>query len=83
MADPKILILMSDYGHDPTETSVPYTAFKKAGFEVQFATENGKTPACDRKMLRGVTQKLLVRDHPPHRIFPVFAYQLPRAQPPE
>jgi putative intracellular protease/amidase len=47
-----------------TETAVPYTAFKKAGFEVQFATENGKTPECDRKMLKGVTQKLLVRDSP-------------------
>jgi putative intracellular protease/amidase len=46
------------------ETAVPYTAFKKAGFEVQFATENGKTPQCDQKMLKGITQKLLVRNHP-------------------
>ncbi len=46
------------------ETSVPYTAFKKAGFEVHFATEKGKTPECDKKMLRGVTQKLLVCDLP-------------------
>lgn len=60
MAAPRVLIPMSDYGHDPTETSIPYTAFKKAGFEVHFATENGKTPECDKKMLRGVTQKLLV-----------------------
>ena len=60
MANPKVLIPMSDYGHDPTETSVPYTAFKEAGFEVHFATENGKAPECDKKMLRGVTQKLLV-----------------------
>ena len=43
-----------------TETAVPYTAFKKAGFEVQFATENGKAPQCDQKMLIGITQKLLV-----------------------
>ena len=42
------------------ETAVPYAAFKKAGFEVQFATENGKTPQCDQKMLKGITQKLLV-----------------------
>lgn len=71
---------MSDYGHDPTgafsltefsrvadfsaETAVPYSAFKKAGFEVQFATENGKTPECDQKMLKGITQKLLVRSRP-------------------
>ncbi|KAH6721651.1 class I glutamine amidotransferase-like protein [Leptodontidium sp. 2 PMI_412] len=59
MATAKVLIPMSDYGHDPTETAVPYTAFKKAGFEVYFATENGKTPECDAKMLRGITQKLL------------------------
>jgi putative intracellular protease/amidase len=42
------------------ETAVPYAAFKQAGFEVQFATENGKAPECDRKMLRGIIQKLLV-----------------------
>ena len=42
------------------ETAVPYSAFKQAGFEVQFATENGKTPECDKKMLRGITQMLLV-----------------------
>lgn len=42
------------------ETAVPYTAFKKAGFEVQFATEDGKKPQCDKKMLEGLTQKLLV-----------------------
>jgi putative intracellular protease/amidase len=71
MATPLILIPMSDYGHDPTETSVPYTAFKEAGFEVHFATENGKAPECDKKMLRGVAQKLLVivtppPCHPPH-----------------
>jgi len=38
---------------------VPYTAFKKAGFDVYFATENGNTPESDKKMLLGVTQKLL------------------------
>lgn len=42
------------------ETAVPYLAFKQAGFEVQFATENGRAPECDKKMLRGITQKLLV-----------------------
>ncbi len=47
---------------NPSETAIPYTAFKKAGFEVQFATENGKVPACDAKMLNGITQKLLVQN---------------------
>jgi hypothetical protein len=28
---------------------------------VQLATENGKVPECDKKMLTGITQKLLVR----------------------
>ena len=89
MAAPKVTIMMSDYGHDPTgkltgtkpgepltsgggcvgssadspcytETAGPYTAFKAAGFEVSFVTENGKAPECDKRMLQGVTQKLLV-----------------------
>jgi putative intracellular protease/amidase len=47
------------------ETAVPYAAFKLAGFEVQFATENGKAPECDKKMLRGITQKLLVSSTSP------------------
>ncbi|KAI5467622.1 class I glutamine amidotransferase-like protein [Mariannaea sp. PMI_226] len=59
MTTPKVLILMADYGHDPTETAVPYTAFKNAGFEVQFATENGKSPECDKVLLKGLGQKLL------------------------
>jgi hypothetical protein len=42
------------------ETAGPYTAFKKAGFDVKFATENGTPPHCDGKMLTGLTQKLLV-----------------------
>ncbi|KAE9369943.1 class I glutamine amidotransferase-like protein [Stipitochalara longipes BDJ] len=59
MATAKVLFAMANYGHDPTETAVPYAAFKQAGFEVQFATESGKAPECDKKMLRGITQKLL------------------------
>jgi putative intracellular protease/amidase len=46
------------------ETAVPYRAFKKAGFEVHFATENGSAPQGDKKMLEGITQKLLVRNDP-------------------
>ena len=49
------------------ETAVPYTQFKRAGFYVQFATENGKAPECDRKLYQGVTQKLLVPYL--HRVF--------------
>lgn len=43
------------------EAAGPYTAFKKAGFEVSFATENGKPPLSDKLLLEGLTQKLLVR----------------------
>lgn len=43
------------------ETAVPYTAFKNEGYNIKFATENGKSPRCDKKMLEGFTQKLLVR----------------------
>ncbi|KAM3451662.1 hypothetical protein NHJ6243_009554 [Beauveria neobassiana] len=51
----KALIMMADYGHDPTETAVPYTAFRDAGFEVRFATEKGLSPLCDARMLEGIT----------------------------
>ena len=44
-----------------TEAAVSYTAFTKAGFDVSFATEKGKTLECKAKMLKGITQKLLVR----------------------
>lgn len=61
MAEPKkVCIMMADYGHEPTEAAVPYTAFKEAGFDVSFATETGKSPLCDELLISGLTQKLLV-----------------------
>jgi len=60
MTAPKVVILVPDYGFDPTEAAVPFSAFKKAGFDIEFATENGKVPAADERMLKGLTQKLLV-----------------------
>lgn len=42
------------------ETAVPYDEFKKAGFKIDFVTEKGNMPECDAKMLKGMTQKLLV-----------------------
>jgi len=51
-----------------SETAVPYKAFKKAGFEVHFATENGRAPEGDKRMLEGITQKLLVLNDPPLRL---------------
>lgn len=41
------------------ETAVPYTMFKAIDYEVRFATEAGIAPRCDKKMLQGLTQKLL------------------------
>lgn len=43
------------------ETSVPWAAFKAAEYDINIATENGKIPECDKKMVEGITQKLLVR----------------------
>jgi len=59
MSSPRVIFCMADYGHDPTETAVPFLAFEDAGFQVEVATENGKPPDCDEKMLKGITQKLL------------------------
>ena len=56
----KVAFLMANYGHDPTETAIPYHEFKKAGYEIDFVTEAGNMPECDKKMLEGWTQKLLV-----------------------
>ena len=47
---------------------MPYEAFKKAGFDVKFATEKGAAPECDKKMLEGITRKLLVRNNCPSPI---------------
>lgn len=59
---PSVLIPMADYGHDPTEVSIPYTVFRDAGFTVDFATEAGKTPQCDKRMLEGITGTLVGAD---------------------
>lgn len=55
-----LFMLMSLADIQVPETAVPFSAFQEAGFEIEFATENGKSPVCDNKMLEGVTQKLLV-----------------------
>ncbi|KAF2771552.1 class I glutamine amidotransferase-like protein [Teratosphaeria nubilosa] len=57
--DVKAIFLMADYGHDPTETAIPWKRFTEAGFSCHFATESGNVPECDKLMLKGWTQKLL------------------------
>ncbi|KXS16999.1 ThiJ/PfpI family protein [Gonapodya prolifera JEL478] len=50
---------MADYGHDPTETSIPWKIFADAGFECTFVTERGTQPACDSRMLTGTVSAVL------------------------
>lgn len=42
-----------------TETAVPFTIFKDAGYAITFATEAASVPKCDAKMLEGITQVIL------------------------
>jgi len=62
VSTPRVMIPMADYGHDPTETAVPFRIFSEAGFTVHFATETGKSPRCDEMMLSGMTGTLLGAD---------------------
>ncbi len=50
----RVLIPLPDTDFDPTETAVPWHTLTRAGHEVVFATEEGKTPACDPLLLTGV-----------------------------
>lgn len=58
---------------------MPYSEFKKAGFEIDFVTEKGNMPECDSKMLEGMTQKLLVSSNiavdPRHVLMSSFRQQ--------
>ncbi|KIW65603.1 hypothetical protein PV04_07847 [Phialophora macrospora] len=56
---PSAIFLMADYGNDPTETAVPWKILGEAGLEITFATEHGKAPVCDPRMLTGWTGALL------------------------
>jgi putative intracellular protease/amidase len=58
---PNAIILMSDTGHDPTETAIPWSTLTTATtpIRVSFATENGTQPQCDPRMLTGWTGAVL------------------------
>lgn len=45
---------LPDHDFDVTETAVPWKVLTRAGHEVVFATETGKVPECDRRLLTGV-----------------------------
>lgn len=80
---PKVIILMADYGHDPTEVAIPWRAFKDAGFDITFATENGSTPACDEKMYKGVTGTLLGAAKPAKEAYHALTTKDPSFDSPE
>jgi putative intracellular protease/amidase len=50
---PKILIPLPDHDFDPTESATPWKVCKERGWEVVFATENGKVAAADNRLLKG------------------------------
>ena len=49
----KILIPLPSYGFDPSEVAIPWKLLNAKGFEITFATPEGKVAAADRIMLYG------------------------------
>lgn len=49
----KILIPIPATDFDPTECAVPWSVLKQQGFEIQFATPDGKKATCDQRMIDG------------------------------
>jgi putative intracellular protease/amidase len=50
----KILMPLPDRDFDVTEVAVPWKLLTRAGHDVVFATEAGKTPAADPRLIDGV-----------------------------
>ncbi len=56
---------LPDRDFDVTEVAVPWKLFTEAGHRVRFATEEGRTPACDPLLITGVVfGKLGARPEP-------------------
>ncbi len=49
----KILIPLPSYGFDPSEVAIPWKILNAKGFEITFATPQGKAATADRIMLNG------------------------------
>lgn len=49
----RVVMPLATRDFDPTETSVPWDVFARAGVEVVFATEDGKIASCDPLMITG------------------------------
>jgi putative intracellular protease/amidase len=50
----RVLVPLPDRDFDLTEVAVPWRKLRDAGHDVVFATEQGATPACDRRLIDGV-----------------------------
>ncbi len=53
MRQAQILIPLPDNDFDPSESSFPWKVCRQRGWKVVFATEHGKTPAADYRLLKG------------------------------
>ncbi len=53
MSNKKIIIPLPNYGFDPTEAAIPWKILSDKGFEVLFATPEGKPAKADKRMLTG------------------------------
>ena len=51
---PRILIPLPDHDFDPTESATPWQVCTGRGWEVVFATENGRIAAADHRLLMGI-----------------------------
>lgn len=45
-----IVFLLPSSGYDPTETAVPWAALRDAGYDVRFATPDGRVALADRRL---------------------------------
>jgi hypothetical protein len=52
------VLSLTRIGPSVSEAAFPYAAFKEAGFIVRFATEPGKAPEYNKRIMEGVTGKL-------------------------
>ena len=50
----RVLCPLPDIDFDTTEVSVPWKLLSDAGHKVVFATEEGRAPACDPLLIKGV-----------------------------
>lgn len=55
----KVLIPLPSFDFDPSEVAIPWKYLRSNGYDVQFATPNGKPGVTDPRMFRGVDLGLL------------------------